>query len=239
MAQIKSERSWLSNTTPQALLAVLHGKRMPRLRRLFAAACCRGVLDAIIDQECRLAIEVAERYADGLASREDLDEAYRAAQEIAQNRFTLSQRALRAARTATWDVWRLAYAAQLSCAPTQPDRASALILERAPHLGHEYEKQTRKAHCDLIRDIFGNPFRVVEISPSLLQWDQATIPKLAQAAYDRRALPSGTLDAAHLGILADALEEAGCTDDTILSHCRAGGEHVRGCWLIDLLRGRG
>jgi hypothetical protein len=40
------------------------------------------------------------------------------------------------------------------------------------------------------------------------------------------------------GILADALEEAGCTDVKILSHCRQPGEHVRGCWVVDLLLGK-
>ena len=39
--------------------------------------------------------------------------------------------------------------------------------------------------------------------------------------------------------LADALEEAGCTDVEILSHCREPGEHVRGCWVVDLLLGKG
>jgi hypothetical protein len=38
-------------------------------------------------------------------------------------------------------------------------------------------------------------------------------------------------------VLADALEEAGCTDRTLLEHCR-GGLHVRGCWAVDLLLGK-
>ena len=36
-------------------------------------------------------------------------------------------------------------------------------------------------------------------------------------------------------MLADALEDAGCADAQVLGHCRAGGEHVRGCWALDLL----
>ena len=39
-------------------------------------------------------------------------------------------------------------------------------------------------------------------------------------------------------ILADALEDAGCTNQDILNHCRGGGEHVRGCWVVDLLLGK-
>jgi hypothetical protein len=41
-----------------------------------------------------------------------------------------------------------------------------------------------------------------------------------------------------LPFLADALEEAGCTDASILNHCREPGEHVRGCWLLDLILGK-
>jgi hypothetical protein len=36
-------------------------------------------------------------------------------------------------------------------------------------------------------------------------------------------------------ILADALEDAGCTDEAILAHCRGPGPHVQGCWLVDLI----
>jgi hypothetical protein len=43
---------------------------------------------------------------------------------------------------------------------------------------------------------------------------------------------------ADLPILADALEDAGCTEAAVLAHCRGGGEHVRGCWAVDLLTGR-
>jgi anti-anti-sigma regulatory factor len=64
---------------------------------------------------------------------------------------------------------------------------------------------------------------------SCLAWNNSTIPKMAQAIYEARAYD-------RLPILADALEEAGCSKEDLLSHCRQGGEHVEGCWLIDLLR---
>ena len=41
-----------------------------------------------------------------------------------------------------------------------------------------------------------------------------------------------------LPILADALEEAGCANQDLLAHCRHSGEHVRGCWAVDLLLGK-
>jgi hypothetical protein len=57
---------------------------------------------------------------------------------------------------------------------------------------------------------------------------------LAQAAYDQRILPSGRLDNTRLGILADALEEAGGNPD-IFGHLREPGPHVRGCFVVDAL----
>jgi hypothetical protein len=41
-----------------------------------------------------------------------------------------------------------------------------------------------------------------------------------------------------LAVLADALEDAGCTDAEILSHCRSPGPHVRGCWVVDEILGK-
>jgi hypothetical protein len=54
---------------------------------------------------------------------------------------------------------------------------------------------------------------------------------LAQAIYDE-----GAFD--RLPVLADALEETGCTNADILGHCRGPGPHVRGCWVVDLLLGK-
>jgi hypothetical protein len=54
------------------------------------------------------------------------------------------------------------------------------------------------------------------------------VVKLAQVIYDERRFTD-------LPILADALEEAGCTNSDVLDHCRGPGPHVRGCWVVDLL----
>jgi hypothetical protein len=87
----------------------------------------------------------------------------------------------------------------------------------------------------LLRDIVGNPFR-----PSPLDGACRTPPviSLAAASYEQRALPSGELDPVRLAVLADALEDAGCTDRAILDHLRGTGPHVRGCWVIDALLGK-
>ena len=49
---------------------------------------------------------------------------------------------------------------------------------------------------------------------------------------------TGLLDKTRLAVLADALEEAGCDNQDILSHCRDPGQHVRGCHALDLLLGK-
>src|SRR5205823_4355778 len=84
----------------------------------------------------------------------------------------------------------------------------------------------------LLRDIFGNPFR--SVTPDLT-WLMPSARALALAASAERDLPTGHLDPARLGVLSDALEEAGCTDEDILSHLRSPGPHVRGCWAVDLV----
>jgi hypothetical protein len=84
----------------------------------------------------------------------------------------------------------------------------------------------------LVRDIFGNPFRPVRVEAAWLTANGGTVRQLAGALYDAR-------DFAGLPVLADALEEAGCTDRDLLAHCRQGGDHVRGCWAVDCLLEKG
>jgi hypothetical protein len=57
------------------------------------------------------------------------------------------------------------------------------------------------------------------------------VVRLAQGIYEDRAFD-------RLPVLADALEEAGCDNAEILSHCRGPGPHVRGCWAVDLSLGK-
>jgi hypothetical protein len=59
-------------------------------------------------------------------------------------------------------------------------------------------------------------------------WRTPTATQMAGGIEDE-----GTFAA--LPILADALEDAGCTDQAILHHCRGPGPHVRGCWVIAAL----
>jgi hypothetical protein len=65
----------------------------------------------------------------------------------------------------------------------------------------------------------------------LFSWLTPTAVALAREIYKYRAfnrLPS----------LADALQDAGCENDDVLSHCRCPGPHVLGCWALDLMLGK-
>ncbi len=79
--------------------------------------------------------------------------------------------------------------------------------------------------------MFGNPFRErPAVAPAWLAWEGGTVPRLARAVYDERAFE-------RLPVLADALEEAGCTNEDVLIHLRAPRAHARGCWALDRLLG--
>src|SRR5262249_46006194 len=94
----------------------------------------------------------------------------------------------------------------------------------------------RAAQADLFRDLFGpRLLRPVCVASS---WRTPVVVALACAAYEERGLPEGHLDATRLAVLADAAEEAGCTDGEFLAHLRGPGPHARGCWPVDLLLGK-
>jgi hypothetical protein len=106
----------------------------------------------------------------------------------------------------------------------------------AAHKLRERSLWAERAHqAGLLRDVF-NPFRPASASPA---WQAPQVVALAQAAYDQRELPAGTLDVARLAILADALEDAGCDQPDLLGHLHGSGPHVRGCWAVDLILGKG
>jgi len=86
------------------------------------------------------------------------------------------------------------------------------------------------AQCVLLRDIFGNPFRPVVFAP---EWRTETVLALAQGMYDSR-------DFSAMPIRADALQDAGCDNSDILTHCRDSNQvHVRGCWVVDRILEKG
>mgnify|MGYP000918290268 CR=1 FL=1 len=93
----------------------------------------------------------------------------------------------------------------------------------------EFHVPTLSESADLLRDIFGNPFHPVTFDPA---WRTPGVSSLARRIHDALAFD-------RMPSLADALEELGCRDAEILSHCRVPTGHVRGCWVIDVILGLG
>ena len=226
-----TESEWLACTDPGPMLEFLRDRASDRKRRLFTCACCRRVWDALTDQRSRSAVEAAERYADGLAGREELAAQAEAAEAPAAA--VASARAREAVVSPVPHVTQAALAAA-------GERADATIWAAwATSAATRVPGQERRHQCALLRDLFGAvPFRPIPLDPAWLTWSGGMVPRLAQAAYEQRELPAGTLDVARLAVLADALEEAGHDQVDVLGHLRGPGPHVRGCWAVDLLLGK-
>ena len=106
--------------------------------------------------------------------------------------------------------------------------AYAFASKSRPKWDHGHKRE-EAAQVALARDIFGNPYRPVTFERA---WRTSTAVALAKQMYDTR-------DFSAMPILADALQDAGCENADILDHCRGAGPHVRGCWVVDLVMGKG
>jgi hypothetical protein len=213
------EGDWLNGACPQAMLDWLTDTATERKLRLFAVASCRRIWHLLTDERSRNAVEAAEQYAEGEIGPEELNAAAQAAWKA---QMLLHDAAFHAALAAYYCADRSSSFGARECVDTIV--AATICDPKDPEL--EEGEQAK-----LLREIFGNPFREVTINPSCLQLNDATVPKLALAISDNR-------DFALMPILADALEDAGCHDADILNHCRQPGEHIRGCWVLDLLLAR-
>jgi hypothetical protein len=93
---------------------------------------------------------------------------------------------------------------------------------------NQFDEVEIEVEVAFLRDIFGNPYRPLTFRPS---WRTDDVVALAQRMYDNRAFD-------RMAELGDGLERAGCAEKTILDHCREPAEHVRGCWVVDLVLGK-
>jgi hypothetical protein len=220
-----TEDEWNGCTDRAKMVFFLRGRgcASDRKLRLLAVACCRRIWESLGDERSRKAGEVAEQYADGLASREQLVQARDEAREARRRLITPRQPyAWRAASVALDAVRDTASSAVLNAMSE-----AARVCNQENHNNEFPPEQERQA--DLLKCIFGNPIRAKPaIDPAWLSWNAGTVRRLAEDIYARRAFEE-------LGILADALEEAGCSDAELLGHLRGPGPHVRGCFAVDAI----
>jgi hypothetical protein len=214
-----TEAEWLACDKPITLL--INGPLTPRRERLLAVAFCRRIRGLLIDTNSLRSLDIIEAFADGNASPEELRLAWETAVEN-WDEFEFS--------TAFDDAQRQAVAAVTQSA--SPDDPLWYTLEFATNA-----VEMRGTHGTVVpsfvsicRDVVGNPFRPVALDPA---WLTSDVLALARGIYEERAFD-------RMPILADALQDAGCTNEDVLTHCRDPKQvHVRGCWLLDLLLGKG
>jgi hypothetical protein len=210
-----TKAEWLACTDPEPMLAFLKGKATDRKLRYFLVGCARRVLPADADEDMIEALAVAERFADGLESHRHLARV---------------RSALKTGHTARVSRWFPLYISHIRSVPAWHATREQIVraakegsvccawssTRRSPSGGlttMTFPREELAAQACLLRDIIGNPFRPVTVEAAVLGWSESTIPKLAQAIYTERAFD-------RLPILADALEDAGCTDAELLDAIR-------------------
>jgi hypothetical protein len=218
-----NESTWLTSGAPELLIRHIAEIGSGRQHRLFAVACCRRIWSHIPDQRSKDAVEVAERFADGQATRKELAHA-RSEAEQAERQW------MRQVNDDDSDLRCFGTNSCLLSAGTEVKwclRAWYDAAETKLSTGARWHDEQALA-CDLLREIYGNPFSPVQLDDA---WLTSEVVGLALAAYDDRAFD-------RLPILADALEESGCRHPDVLSHCRSGEPHARGCWVVDMILGK-
>jgi hypothetical protein len=207
---------------------VAANQSLARKERLFCCAGCRLLWLSMPEDSARKAVEIAERFADGEATEEERRVAEAAAEQV-RSRVAVESAAYAAA---FWTVWSDVRGNHNSGAGYFYDvAADGLAYQVARARGRAWEKAKTAGLLRLsalLRDIFGNPFRPTAFSPA---WRTDTALALARRMYD-------SSDFSAMPILADALQDAGCDNTDVLDHCRNPGEHVRGCWVVDLVLGK-
>jgi hypothetical protein len=234
-----TEREWREAVWPRAMLdhlttfcGVTRSPRGRRKLRLFGVAYCRRVEHLLENEKFRQLIGLVEEWADD-ATKKKADEVLQFAvgcrggvgcgvgddlrPYVYANLLQQFTRPQLAAMAVSWLAARNAEAGSLG-------HGNAALALEGENIAAEAAHQ-----CVLLRDIFGNPFRPVTFDAA---WRTSTAVALASQMYDSR-------DFGAMPILADALQDAGCSNDDILTHCRdSHATHVRGCWVVDLVLGK-
>lgn len=212
------EREWLESSDPAAMLEFLRnsGKATDRRLRLFGCGLVRAVADCVSGEALLEIAESVERRADLGVDFEELSSAWLRARREKER--------LVAARLwpAVWLAWVMQWASSDNL-DVLNWLESTRIRQRNLSIDERFATQ-----ASILRDIFGNPFRLVTADR---RWLTSAVLDVAQATYDERCFD-------RLPILADALQDAGCDDEVVLTHCRNGRVHARGCWVVDMVLGK-
>jgi hypothetical protein len=214
---------------------------------LLAVAFCRATRELTDHPDLLVAVETAERYADGTATAAELEVSRARCREVAvQEHDAWSEMSNQDSPEARWKWLRSGIAWAVAYTTTTPVSAEAVsektvfnavqigsgdsgILVRNAKRWRQLMDEQNLLHRALVWEVVGNPFAPVEFRRD---WRTSTAVALAKQLYESR-------DFSAMPILADALQDAGCDRDDVLNHCRdASATHVRGCWVLDGVLGK-
>ncbi|MFY7895111.1 MAG: hypothetical protein ACOVP8_02670 [Phycisphaerales bacterium] len=225
MERVQSELDWTTSQHPTPMLELLRrGKFSFRKMRFLMCAFARLMPDDTVGEDDQQAILVSERYADKEITHIEL-ERIRAFQGSRSRGYQWSHPLVCANKLLVVSCQRVLGAATRARINTWAERPD---WEEFKELRHAYLARARPGFATIVRDVFSNPFRSMTVDP---HWLTETTVALATGIYADRAFD-------RMPILADALEDAGCDNFDILTHCRGDGPHVRGCWVVDLVLGK-
>jgi hypothetical protein len=247
MREVMTASDWLTSTQLKPMLRCIQPTITNRQLRLFAIACCSHILGRVpTDPNALFVVDAVNRYVEGTGGIRDIEAAFfaiGAQSTTAESRdpaiFAAKGMGHMAVTTLRDTVYRpqdgshvTARADLLKAALATANYAAKAIgqLELRVQDTESRRKQQavwaeREWQCDCLRDIVFAPTPPPSIDPL---WKTATVVSLARGIYQEQAFD-------HIPILADALQDAGCEDLVILSHCRPPNAHVRGCWLLEQL----
>ena len=232
------ESAWLACAEPKRMLPCVHVS--DRKLRLFACACYYRVSHLLPSEVASAAVEIAERFADGLVGPKELLVAHKDVRGAAQDFEDYWRRSRGAERVAVLPTHAaLALACQVTdpaatwAARYSPTNASWTVAAITNPGAAAYdssflatENAEKKVQAGLVRCIFGNPFRPqLPMNPSLLT---QPVVALASHIYAERLFE-------RMPELAELLEKEGCTDTVWLAHLTGKGRHTRGCIALDLV----
>lgn len=196
-----------------------------RKLRLLSVALAHLVVGRIRRPEAFEILDVFERFADGLAAEVEVRMARAVAGWLLQDgdlRFKVqfeSHTEVPPGRDAEYEAVQLLRTAGLT-------RAIVPLGYRCSFW--KSVSVATSTPAALVREVLGNPFRLVCFDPD---WRTSATLAIARSMYENRDFTAAP-------ILADALEDAGCEDATILDHLRHAPTHVRGCWAVDEVLGK-
>jgi hypothetical protein len=246
-----TEDEWLTySKEPKVMLSQVRPQASNRKKRLFGCACCRRIWGLIGNEKSQSAVDLAERFAGGLVTEEQRAVAHAEAEAIAVQANAKQwiganphPRALWACANVLHKYAGIAVNAYHNAADVAQCHALVsagfhdLRSSEAQALYTRAYHEELAAQCDIVRELFERPFRPTasrrekQQRRKWLDTSAGAARKLAEAIY-------ADWQFADAPVLADALEEAGCTDESIVAHLRAPEPHVHGCWAIDLILGK-